>query len=170
MTEQYPTYLAGQKLTADLLTAGQPFLVYKTSDLSRTSATLADDNHLTVQVDANAIYVVDGFLHFYTTDATNADINVDWTVPSGASGNWVGIGQPTGATTTDGDVRTVSSTIAAARSFGANTDTSNPLSIVTRAFLVTSSAGTYALSWARTGGAGTVTLLQNSYLKFQRYA
>lgn len=149
---------------------GRTLFARKTADTARTTATLSDDPDLTFSVAASAVYVVTGMLHFYTTDASTADIVVDWTVPTSAAGTWIGMGQPNGATGTDGTVRTMSSSIAEARGYGANTDTANPLAIDVRSLLVTADAGTYALQWARSGGSGTVTLLTNSYLHLQRVA
>ncbi|MGW1801529.1 hypothetical protein ACWCQN_37840 [Streptomyces sp. NPDC001984] len=151
--------------------------VRKTADTPRATATLADDPHLSVTVEASAVYQVESTLFFYTTDEANADLNLDWTVPAGATGRWAGFGQGTdalaGVPTPNANaalMRTVSSAIDTARSYGALIDTANPLTVHTRHLLVTSSAGTFALSWARTAAAGTVTLLQNSYMTLQRIA
>lgn len=149
---------------------GQVLFAYKTIDTPRSTATFSDDPHLTFSAAANAVYEVEGFLHYYTTDATNADINVDFTTPASAAGIWTGFGQPTGATTVDGTVRTMSTAIDGSRNYGALTDTVNPLVIVIRGTLVTTTAGTYALSWARTGGSGTLTLLAYSNMKLTRVA
>lgn len=149
---------------------GERLFARKTADTVRTSATLTDDPHLTVTVDASATYDVEAVIIVDTSDATNADLNLDWTVPAGATGRWTGIGQPVGATGTDGDVRTVSTTIDAARTYGATTDSANQLSILVKGLLVTSSSGTYAVSWARTGGSGSLTMVTNSFLKLTRVA
>jgi hypothetical protein len=168
--ERYPDFLAGQKSTADLLTSSQPMLVYKTADTARTSTTSSADPHLTLSVEANAVYTVHGLLIFNGSDEAT-DMNVDWNAPSGSTGIWAGLGQPTGATTTDGDVRTVGSGITSARSYGVdNGGASNPLTIIVNTLLVTSStAGTYELVWGCVNSSGTVTLMANSFLEVQRY-
>lgn len=143
---------------------------YKSADTIRSTATLADDPHLTLTVEANARYIMDALLHVDTSDATNADLNLDWSIPSGATGRWQGLGQPTSATGTDGTVRTVSSAIDAARNFGATVDSANPLAIRCSGHLVTTNAGTYACSWARTGGSGSLTMLAHSWVMLQRTA
>lgn len=147
--------------------AGQRLFAYKAADTSRTTGT-GDDPDLTFAVAANAVYRVHGVLRVNTTDATNADINVDWTVPAGATGFWVGIGQPTGATGTDGTVRTQGSAIDASRAYGAVVSAGNELAIVIDAILITTNAGTYALNWSRTGGSGTLTVMQHSHLELIR--
>ena len=149
---------------------GEILFERKTADTPRTTATRTDDPDLTFSVAANAVYEVTGMLNWYTTDDSTADIAADWTVPSGATGKWAGIGQPAGATSTDGTVRTVASDIDALRNYGALTDSSNPLTIIVHALLVTTNAGTYALNWARTGGSGTLTLTQHSFIKLLRVA
>lgn len=148
---------------------GQRLWAHKAADTPRTTGT-GDDPDLTFAVAANAVYKVHGVLRVNTTDATNADINVDWTVPAGATGFWAGIGQPTSASGTDGTVRTQGSTIDASRSYGAIASAGNELAIVIDAILVTTSAGTYALNWSRTGASGTLTVMQNSYLELIREA
>lgn len=148
---------------------GQRLFAYKAADTARTTGT-GDDPDLTFTVAANAVYRVHGALRVNTTDATNADINVDWTVPASAGGFWVGVGQPTGATGTDGTVRMQGSAIDASRAYGAIVSAGNELAIVIDAILITASAGTYALNWSRTGGSGTLTLMQHSHLELIREA
>ncbi|NEC90480.1 hypothetical protein [Streptomyces sp. SID12501] len=165
---QFPTFLAGQTLTAALLNSIPPVLKYKAAGTDRATATLSDDPDLTFAVEANAVYEMRGVLRVNTTDATNGDFNLSWTVPSGAQGLWSGIGQPATATATDGTVRTMGSTISASRAYGAIISGGNELAIVVHSLLVTSSAGTYAVNWARSGSAGTVSLMAFSYLTLTR--
>ncbi|HVE28008.1 MAG TPA: hypothetical protein VNC22_21530, partial [Sporichthya sp.] len=123
---------------------------------------------LTFSVAANAVYTFDGMLHWYTTDETNADMTLGLTSPSGASGNWLGFAQPVSGTTADGIVRTMSTVIANTRTYGADSDTNNPSGLMLRGLLITSSAGTFAANFARTGASGTITLLTNSYITLTR--
>lgn len=151
-------------------TVGKTLFKYKATDTPRATATLTDDPHLTFLVEANAIYQVEGMLHWYTTDETNADLSIDFTTPAGATGTYVSFAQPTSGTTTEGTIRTMSTAIDAARTFGADSDTANPSGMLFRALLITTNAGTYALQTARTGNSGTLTLLQNSFLSLTRRA
>ena len=164
----YPTFLPGETLTAGRLNEIPPLTKWKDASTDRATATLSDDPDLTFDVAANAVYEMRGVLRVNTTDATNGDFNLSWSIPAGAQGIWSGIGQPTAATGTDGTVRTMGSTISASRAYGAIVSGGNELAIVVHSLLVTSSAGTYAVSWARSGGAGTVSLMAFSYLTLTR--
>lgn len=150
---------------------GKILFARRTSDLNRSTATLTDDPQLSLTVEANAVYTVEGMLHWYTSDETNADLNIDFTTPAGATGTYLSFAQPTSGITTQGEIRTMSTAIDAARTFGADADTANPSGMIFRSLLITSgSAGTYALQWARTGASGTLTMLQNTYLALTRVA
>lgn len=164
----YPEWLAGQAITAGRLNEIPPVLKYKAAGTDRTATTLADDPDLTFATAANAVYETRGVLRVNTTDATNGDFSLGWTIPSGAQGIWSGIGQPTTATGVDGTVRTMGTTISGSRDYGAIVSAPNALAIVVHSLLVTSSAGTYAVSWARSGSAGTVSLMAFSYLTLTR--
>jgi hypothetical protein len=162
------TIAGGVEITSGI---GEVLWAYKTADTARTTGT-GDDPHLTVQVEANATYEVEAFLSYLTTDEANADIEVDWTVPAGGAGRYIAIGQPSGATGTDGDVRTPTTAIDASRNYGAILSGSGgPIGLIMRGTLVTAgTAGTYAVSWNRTGASGTLTLQQYSSLKLVRRA
>ncbi|MDT9695367.1 hypothetical protein [Streptomyces sp. P17] len=172
------TWVVGETVTAAIMNAEirdqfnqRQLFTYKTADTPRATATQSDDPHLTLTAEANARYVMEGLLIVDTSDATQADLSLDWTVPAGATGRWVGIGQPSSATGTDGTVRTVVSNIDALRTYGATVDSANQLGIVLRGLLITSTtAGTYAVNWARTGTAGTLILVANSWLMLRRVA
>ena len=91
MAEAYPTLLAGQRITASLLSSMQPQTARKTADTSVTaSTTVAPDKHIQFEVLANAVYIWWGWIK-YSAD-TAGDLNLDFTTPSGALGEWVGFG------------------------------------------------------------------------------
>ncbi|WP_330349280.1 hypothetical protein [Streptomyces sp. NBC_00582] len=139
-------------------------------DGTRQSNTLALDADLQFSLAANAKYTVEGMLYWSTTDATNSDFTVDFQIPSGAVGRWIGHAQPTSATSSEGIVRTMTSAVDAGRDYGATTDTANPLGMALTAVISTTSAGTYGLLWARTGGSGIVTLYGWSWMALTRRA
>lgn len=150
---------------------GRQIFARKTANTARTSATLQADDHLSVAVEANSVYTVEGMFHWYTTDIDTADLNLAFNVPSGATGTSLGYAQSTGATSTNGSVRTLSTDIAASRTYGALTDTSNPMTMLYRALLITgANAGNYTMMVARTGGSGTITMLTNSWLLLTKQA
>lgn len=138
----------------------------KTADTARATAVLSDDPHLTVLLKANAVYTMEAYL-ILGADADGTDFNLDWTVPTGASGNWTPFAQPTGATAVEGDIRTPANNVDASRNVGALSATdlvARPAGIV----VTSTTSGTYALSWARNAASGTATLRANSWLLLQR--
>ncbi|MET9098292.1 hypothetical protein [Streptomyces antibioticus] len=140
------------------------------SDGTRQSNTLALDADLQFSLEANATYTIEGLLYWWTTDASLSDFTVDFQIPAGAVGRWIGHAQPTSATSSEGAVRTMSSAVDAGRDYGATTDTANPLGMALTGVIKTSSAGTYGLLWARTGGSGIVTLGGWSWMALRRRA
>lgn len=155
--------------SAGASTIGKALFKHKLGvDTDRATATMAADPHLSFALEASAVYEMEGMLYLKTTDHINSDINIDFNTPAGADGRWMGIGQGSGATTTDGEVRTVASAVDAARAYGATLSAGDAMGIMLRGLVVTTTAGTYALSWARTGGTGTVTLYGYSWMKLTR--
>lgn len=182
MAEAYPVPLAGQRLTATLLRSMLPQTVRKTSDTARSATTTTTaDPHLQYEVEANAVYIWDGWLKF-DGDAA-ADINFDFTTPAGALGEWTGFaaGNPvTGASATPTLridtagvsgylIRTESNDVAAARSFG-TLGVGQLLSAQLNGTLrVGASAGTFSFDWAQgTSSATATTVYTDSWIRFQR--
>lgn len=183
MTAQYPTFLAGQILTATLLTSAQPVVALKNSDTSRSSVTtLAADPELTFPVLANAVYVVDGWIK-YTGDPA-ADITLSWTVPTGAIGEWSGwgVGNPIisangspGALVADTGsvrgymIRPESTDFTGSRGYGALSTTDTLAIHLTATLRVGSSDGVFALNWAQSSSSATATIVYtDSWLRLQR--
>ena len=188
MAEVYPTILAGQKITASLLTSMQTQVARKTADTQRAATTVTvADPHLTFEVAANGVYVWWGWLKY---DApTAADINVDFSVPTGALGEWmghgVGITRVVGTTdaaspvntadtvgTTGYLLRVETNDVSSARGFGGLGTGGTPLTIVLNGTLrVGSTAGTFSLDWAqRVSDATNTTVYTDSYIAMQRVA
>lgn len=150
---------------------GRTFFAALSANFDRQSSTLADVPDLSFQVAAGAVYTVEGMLHWTTTDEANSDLNMDFAVPTGASGTYLSFAQPISASSGEGIVRTLSTAISASRTFGARADVDNPSGMIFRALLRTgASAGAYTLRIARTAGTGVVSLRANSWLKLQRVA
>lgn len=142
--------------------ASYSVFAYKTGDTTRTStATFADDPHLTVTVAANTIYVVDASLIYLT--AATPDIKFSWTLPSGGTmTNWGFRYRTHDGTETSGSTAAGTDTVSitAAATPGPNQ------TIVVRGLLVTSSAGTFAVRWAQnTSDSGSTSFKQNSWLR-----
>lgn len=186
MTERYPTFLAGQRLTAALLTSSQPLVARKTSDTSRSATTTTTaDPHLQFDVLANAVYVMDGWIKYDGPAA--GDLNIDWTAPTGALGEWMGLGagaspvvsaNTTPALISDSQssrgylIRTETTDVTSARSYGCIGTGGTQLSVAFWGVLrVGATAGTYSLDWAQlVSDATALTLYTDSWLRLQRVA
>ncbi|MDG4535336.1 hypothetical protein [Streptomyces sp. AV19] len=172
MAEAYPTFLAGQRLTAALLASAQPMVVRKTADTSRAStATPTADPHLTFSVEANAVYVWHGFIKYFA-DPT-PDLQVNFTAPTGSLGEWhqiaAGSGTTTG-TTAGYSVRMDSNDVTSGRNFYGTSDTDMG-AVIHGTLRVGSTAGTFALQWAQASSSATATILYtDSYIWMQRIA
>lgn len=184
MVEYYPQPLAGQRLRASLLVDMLPKTARKTADTSRSATTTTTaDPHLTFTVDANAVYTWYGWVKY---DAPIAgDLNLDFSAPSGALGEWVGLGAGnpvTGASATPtlridiqgGSgyfIRTETTDVTSARSFG-GLGTGITLGVSLNGTLrVGSTAGTFSLDWAQFASDATATTLYtDSWITMQRIA
>jgi hypothetical protein len=186
MAEAYPTFLAGQRITAALLRSGQEQVLRKTSDTSRPATTTATaDPHLQMEVVANAVYRWHGWIKY--DGPTAADLNVDFTTPSGALGEWTAIGAghspvigsssgPALITDTQDArgylMRTETNDVASARSYGCLGVGIIPLTLQMYGTLrVGSTGGTFSLDWAQlVSNATAVTLYTDSWLSMLRVA
>lgn len=186
MSEAYPTYLAGQRITAALLSSAQPMVARKTADTSRSATTTATaDPHLQFTVAANAVYTVDGWIKY--DSPILADINIDWSAPAGSLGEWTAIAlghspvigssnAPALITDTQDArgylLRMETNDITAARSYGGLGTGNVPVTMHFKGMLRTAAtAGTYSLDWAQfTSNATATTLYTDSWLMLQRIA
>jgi hypothetical protein len=172
MAEFYPTPLAGQRLTASLLRSMLPQVARKTSDTSRSATTTtAADPHLTFDVEANAVYVWDGWVAYFADPS--ADLTIDFTVPAGALGEWAGFAAGSGtlaAATTGYSIRTETNDVSQNRNFYGTSD--DDMSAILHGTLRTSStSGTFSLDWAQGTSSATATVLYtDSWLRLQRIA
>lgn len=186
MVEYYPQPLAGQRLTASLLRSMLPQVARKTADTSRAATTtVTPDPHLQFEVEANGVYVMDGWLKFDGPSA--ADINIDWSAPTGSTGEWVAYAgghspmisfDNTATMQTDSQqargytIRTESTDLTAGRSYGTLGTSLTPITAAIYGTLrVGSTAGTYSLDWAQfVSNAGATTIYTDSWLRLQRIA
>lgn len=185
MAEVYPTFLAGQRLTPTLLTSAQAVVARKTADTSRSStATPAADPHLTFEVVAGGVYVMDGWLKF--DGAAAGDLSIDWSMPSGSLGEWTGWGPGVpavvGVNTTPALVTDTASTrgyllrietndVSQVRTFGCIAVGTTLTIKINGTLRVGSTAGTYSLDWSQvTSDPTATTLYTDSWLRLQRVA
>lgn len=149
---------------------GKILFARKTADTGRATASLTADPHLSVALAANAVYAVYGLLSYDTTDATNADLVMAVSIPASATSLVEALAQPNGASSTDGTVRTFTDATASSHGFGA-LGTGTPLGLILQGLVVTgASTGNFAVTWARSLAAGTLTLYTNSYIVLTRVA
>lgn len=186
MAEAYPTFLAGQRLTAGLLRSSQDLVLRKTADTSRaaTTTTVADP-HLQTDLPANSVWVWTGWLKYDTPTA--ADINIDFSGPAGLLGEWTAIGvgsspvigsTATPALQTDTQdargymLRVETNDVTAARSFGGLGTGATPITLQFKGTLrVGATAGTWSLDWAQfTSNATATTLYTDSWFWLKRIA
>lgn len=187
---QYPTILAGDRITASLLTSMETVTVVKSADETRTNTNVAsNDTELFFAVEANAIYVWEGFMKYagFATAGGGAsgDFQVDFTAPVGSTGEWGGFGVGTtviGSTnvaalqidTVNSQgymLRVESNDVEQARTFG-SLGTGTPQNVLMNGTLRTgSTAGTFQFQWAQgTVNATATTLFTDSWMKLTRVA
>jgi hypothetical protein len=169
----YPTFTAGQKLTAALLTSAQEQFVYKTADTVRTATTtMADDPDLAFTVEANGIYKVEFHIHYAAV--STEQFRTQWTVPSGASGlrSAFGIDSTVSSATPSGIMRTGVHQYTSGATYGdRNNNTNQCLAIEESVVTVSTTAGTVALQWAQaTSGATGTRVAAGSYGRCKRLA
>lgn len=170
----YPDIVAGQEITAELLRAMLPQTVWKTASTDRAATTtFADDEDLTMQLEASATYIVEFHLLYAALSA--ADFKTAWTVPSGAGGNRSAMGPGSTAADADADNITMRSGVhnytTSVTYSGVRNSATNLAIAVETATLTTSSAGTLALQWAQATSNATATrLATGSRLRVWRIA
>lgn len=172
MSESYPTWNAGEDITASKLMSMLPMVARKTADeVVNNSGTAQDDNELFFTVAANAVYILDGWIK-YDASAT-ADFLVDWTAPANALGEWTGWGAGLSAAsgTAGYSIRTETNDLTQARSFGA-VGVGNIVTLIIHGTIRTgNTAGTYQFQWAQgTADASNCTVYTDSWLRLQRVA
>lgn len=184
MSEAYPVLLAGQRITASLLSSMQPQVARKTADTARASTTATSaDPHLQFTVVANAVYTWWGWVKYDA--ATGGDLIIAFSAPTGSLGEWGGHGPgslvissnstptlQTDSITTQGYMlRVESNDVTQLRTFGglgAGTGLTIPINGILR---VGSTGGTWSLDWAQSvSNATATTLYTDSFIVLQRTA
>ena len=154
---------AGDVLTAaDMDAWAVPLAAFKTANTDRTTTTMSGDPDLTVSVAASAWYFVDAFLVYFCT-STTPHFKWTWITPAGAGAAsyhavYTGAG---GSIVSELDL--YSETHTAGVPVG-----SVSMAVTIRGTLLTSSAGSFQLSWAADSAVATMTLSARSQLKLTR--
>lgn len=167
-------FVAGQKVRASELNAGQPLYAYLTADVSVISTTtLTDVTGLFVPVEANATYAWDGFLA-YNANATG-DIKFAATVPTGATGKWGLYPLVQSSTASAGSVegfRLDAYGDSNQQGAGGSDSFSGALMANPRGILITSStAGTFQFRFSQvTSNANNTTVKAGTWIRLSRIA
>lgn len=163
-----PTWVSGQILTAsDVNTWFVPLAAVKTADTSRASTTtLTADPDLTLSVGANSTYFVELILIYTGASGVNF-FQWDFTVPTSATYVYSFIYQNSAGTT-----NVQQQNAGTSGSWANTTGVTNFLSMEIKGTLTTSStAGTFALTWAQhASGATNTTLRAGSQMMARRIA
>lgn len=175
----YPNYVAGQRLTAASLQAGQSLVVYKTANTDKASTVaFGDDPELTFSLAANAVYIIEFFL-FYAGNI--GKMQTRWTVPAGVtSANRSALGPgstATGGTGNNADNISMragvhgytTSVLYGNRTTGGATPSLNQLIAVETSLVITTTAGTCAISWTQgVSDANTTRMSAGSWARALR--
>jgi hypothetical protein len=172
----YPSWTAGQRITAALLNAGKTEYVQNSAGAqTNATTTLANATGLVFAVEANAKYMVTALISFDSPIAT--DIKFAWTAPAGASMGRNIISQST-TTTTNMDTNAIfvrrgtgTAQTVGGPNGGGGAPTATTFSIHTEIIdlVVSSTAGNAQLQFAA-NAAGTATLQADSIIYYQRIA
>ncbi len=139
----------------------------KTADESVTSSTsVQDDDHLSMTLNANTNYWVDG--HLITDGAVGGDIKLQFVVPSGTI-RWLANGPVSGATGTVTDVDRNVRVGSVSTIMGTIASGTNSVVLIFGIIRTGASGGTFKLQWAQGTSSGTATRVRaNSFLRCVR--
>jgi hypothetical protein len=151
-------------------------VVRRTSDsAAKTDNTLANDDTLLWAVAANEVWFFEGFLLVSAANAT-MDFKCSWTVPSGTTMSWGGVGGAANSSAIGGYQGTTllsqpNSIGGAASVYQAGTPTGTFGVSIAGIVVVSNTAGNVNLEWAQaTTDAGELKLLTNSILIVRKLA
>jgi hypothetical protein len=168
----WPTILAGQKITADLLTSMIPTTVTKTSVSDKTNTTLTDDPELSIPVEAGATYIIR--MEIIASGLLAAGFKTAWSVPTGTSNLRRVLGPGTSASNGNADdiaMRMGCHLFATPVTYGAARNSAGAQFHVVETANVTigSTAGNVTFQWAQTTANATASRVWNgSFIWMQR--
>lgn len=149
---------------------GPPLIVRKTADESVTSSTtLQNDDHLLFAIGASEVWKARIVLRY--SAATDGDLKVDITAPSGATGWFAGMGLHALVTDTFGNLSSRSFTVFGAGGFQFGGSGEGALVLMELYVVNSTNAGNVQLQWAQGTSSGTATTLTaGSNLEAHRFA
>ncbi len=161
-------FLAGQDLTADLLTSGvdNAYMVKGlTSDLTVSSTTFQDSSQLTAPLVTTASYIIQ--CQFIYDSNTTADIQIRFTTPVGTIIRLAPWGQTT-AGTNDVPQTATDSTTTATISYGGKGAGTFCLVRPSGALISVSGAGNLVVGFAQVSASGSTLLKVGSMIALSR--
>jgi len=169
----FPSFLAGQTVTAALLNAGKWEFVTNASDQSNTLTTFVDATSLGFAVEANARYRARALIAYNAPEPdANGDINFQWTGPADVTMTRRITGLAlTNTTNIDANFMSVARSLGTDVRVGGTTapGTDNAFTLYEDVLDVrVITAGTIQLQFALGAGAGTATVKAASLLWYQR--
>lgn len=152
----FPNVLAGQSLTAALLTSPE-ITAWKVADTSRASvATLSADPDLVIPLVANAVYRFEAFLVFNGGTLASSDFQVQVNAPANASTFWW--------SAKGKDNNTLAPVLGSAQTSGnaafGTSGTGSQREAEIKGFVATFTAGNLSLFWAQATSNSTATTLK----------
>lgn len=162
------TFLAGQNFTAaNANNLAGIITKMKSTDnsLPNNTTTLTNDGELILPVGANTKYILVSSLQY--DSSTTADISINFTTPSGSTGNWTsfGLDVTTGAGAATGLIVTIASAIGGAASAGGTNVGARQLMLPMGSIVTGANAGNVQLQFAqRISDASTTTLRAGSWV------
>ncbi|MEV0149116.1 MULTISPECIES: hypothetical protein [unclassified Nonomuraea] len=144
--------------------------VIKTADQTNNTTTLADDNHLSIPVEAGTDYWIQLMLIYEADDRD--DLKISFSAPSGATFDWMSDSLSSNITASNGTVsRTLQGLGNTPAPGGVGQGTLTRVVALPRGVLrVAATAGTFRLRWAKlatTAGVAT-TIYAGSLLRARR--
>lgn len=168
----YPTWAAGQRVTAALLTgSGSTQCAIKSVNQTVTNSTvLVDCTDLVLPVVSGGIYK--GRLVLIYTATAAQDLDFAWTVPSGSSGTRAIIGPDTSATAALPTAMESRATSSFATRIPVGGRDANFCAAIEDFLLTAGADGNVQLQFAQTAAAGATTavVLANAHLVLDRIA
>ncbi len=169
----YPTVLAGQTVTASMLSAGRREFVTNTAAQNSTSTVFADATSLGFAVAANSRWLAHALIAYNAPiDSANGDVNFQWTGPVDVVMSRHIVAPELAATTNiDTNVMMVRRALGTDVRVGGTGGTDNAFSVYEDILDITViTAGTIQLQFALGAGAGTATVQADSMIWYQRVA
>lgn len=168
----YPALYAGQRFTAGVATSMLPLEALKTATTDRASTTtVTADPELVIAVEANAEYILTGYLRISGTTTPKMDIQIS--VPSGTTGGYSCTRLSTSATADSGDANEVRTstriTFDTETTFNTISTTAHQVLQISGRVIVGGTAGNLSIDWAQNvSNATACSMHSDSWISLRR--